>query len=347
MTFLWPYMLAGLIIVPLVIALYLEISQQRLSLAARFGGRPPAGNARPGFRRHIPPLLFLLSLVIVLVALARPQARVTLPHVEGTVILVFDVSGSMVADDVKPSRLEAAKGVARDFVNRQPSTVKIGVVSFSGSGFTIQTPTNDTNLVLAAINRLQPTTATSIGQGILAALNTIAVEDGLKTAGQIQSGGVSPTQSPDSGSQPGASQVDLLALLPDGPYPSSTILLLSDGENNESIDPLVAAQTAAEHQVPIDTLGFGTTAGTIIKVNGFTLFTAMDEALLKQIAQVTGGTYLAGQDEQNLQSVYASLTPHLVVKPETMEVTALFAGAGLVTLLIGSLLSMVWFNRVL
>ena len=117
--------------------------------------------------------------MIILVALARPQAEVKLPRVEGTVILVFDVSASMGAKDVEPSRMEAAKVAAREFVLSQPETIKIGIVSFSGSGFTVQTPTNDPNLLLAAINRLKPTSGTSLGQGILAALHTIAVDAGL------------------------------------------------------------------------------------------------------------------------------------------------------------------------
>ena len=181
MTFLWPSMLLALLVVPLVVGLYLSMNRKRRSLAAEFGGVQPSSSRAPGFRRHLPAALFLFSLVIILVALARPQAEVSLPRVEGTVILVFDVSASMGATDVEPSRMEAAKTAAREFVLSQPETIKIGIVSFSSSGFTVQTPTNDPNLLLAAIDRLQPTSGTSLGQGILAALHTIAVDAGMVT----------------------------------------------------------------------------------------------------------------------------------------------------------------------
>src|SRR5262249_2295670 len=127
-----------------------------------------------GVRRHIPPILFGLSLVVLIIALARPQTEVSLPRIEGTVILAFDVSGSMAADDMQPSRMEAAKAAVEDFVQRQPSTVQIGVVAFSDSGLSVQAPSNDQGTVLAAIKRLTPERGTSLGNGILASLKAIA-----------------------------------------------------------------------------------------------------------------------------------------------------------------------------
>ena len=182
MTFLWPSMLFALLIVPVVVAAYLRLQRRRSSAAAGlygFSGGQSAAKQAPGFRRHLPPLLFLLSLVVILVALARPHAQISLPRVEGTVMLVFDVSASMSATDAEPTRLEAAKTAAREFVLSQPETVQIGIVSFSGSGFTVQTPTNDTNTLLNTIARLEPASGTSLGQGILSALYTIAVDAGL------------------------------------------------------------------------------------------------------------------------------------------------------------------------
>ena len=181
MTFIWPFMLFSLLLVPLIAAGYIALYNRR---RARVGGlsklAASSGAARsPGFRRHIPPLLFLLSLAVLLVALARPQAQVSLPRVEGTVMLVMDVSASMGATDVEPSRLEAAKAAARDFINSQPSTVKIGVVSFSTGGFEVQSPTDDKNALLQTVNRLKPTMGTSLGQGIVTALTAIAVDAGL------------------------------------------------------------------------------------------------------------------------------------------------------------------------
>jgi Ca-activated chloride channel family protein len=351
MTFIWPSMLFVLLVIPLLVFLYLRVQRRRQARAAGFyalGGGPWAKRQTPGFRRHLPPLLFLLSLAIILVALARPQARVSLPRVEGTVMLVVDVSGSMGATDVTPSRLEVAKAAAREFVLSQPTSVQIGIISFSNSGFIVQAPTNDSNALLSTINRLEPTSGTSVGQGIATALRAIAINAGLATNNATTPGNATPTPPTGQGTQPSQQQQqDLLAQLPPGDYPASVIVLLSDGENNESIDPLAAAKAAADHGVRINTLGFGTTAGTTLEVNGFRVHTALNEAALQQIAQTAHGTYFPAPDEQDRKQVFASLTPQLVVKPEDMEITSVFAGASILFLMIGSLFSMLWFNRLL
>jgi Ca-activated chloride channel homolog len=366
MTFIWPSMLLTLLIVPIIVSLYLRVQRRRLALAAGFSafGGPPASERAPGagsspgvrrapgFRRQLPPLLFLLSLVIILVALARPQAQISVPRIEGTVMLVIDVSGSMAATDADPSRLEAAKKVAREFVLSQPATVQIGIVSFSSSGFTVQAPTNDTNSLLNTIARLEPTSGTSLGLGILTALNSIAVDAGLAPAEPTPGASASTPSAGDAG-QPGgqgaapAAQRDqaLLAQLPEGRYPAAVIVLLSDGEQNESLDPRRAADAAAEHGVRVDALGFGTPGGVDLDIDGYRVHTSLDEATLQAVTQAAGGTYYATQREENMPQVYASLRPELVVKPEAMEVTAVFAGAGAVIMLAGSLLSMLWFNR--
>jgi Ca-activated chloride channel family protein len=356
MTFLWPSMLFLLLLAPLLTLLYLRLQRRRPSARAAFSlpaatpaasGPVPGARRTPGFRRHVPALLFLLSLVVLLVALARPHAQLRLPRIEGTVVLVFDVSASMSAADVEPSRLEAAKAAAREFVLSQPPTVKIAIVSFAGSGFTVQTPTNDTNSLLATIDRLKPGSGTSLGQGILTALNTIAVDAGLTSGVEAETPTPMPTPAGGQGG-PGGPPLDaLLAQLPAGPYPASTIVILSDGENTESVDPLEAAVAAAERDVRIDTLGFGATAGTVIEVDGFSVHTALDEGSLASIADAARGTYHPTAGQEDLKEVYASLTPELVVKPEAMEVTSVFAGAGIALLLLGSLLSILWFNRLL
>ena len=169
MTFLWPGMLIG---VMLEFPLFLGCIWHHKPQAAQSVDQFWLFNAgKSDFVQdsaaHVPPALFLLSLLIILLALARPQAQVSLPRVEGTVIMVLDVSASMGATDVDPSRLEVAKAAAREFIQSQPETVKIGMVSFSSSGFTIETPSRDTAALLSAIDRLQPTAGTSLGQGIL------------------------------------------------------------------------------------------------------------------------------------------------------------------------------------
>jgi Ca-activated chloride channel family protein len=335
-----------LIILPVVTGVYLLLDRRRRAMAVGFIGLHSARKQGPGYRRHIPPALFLLSLMIILFALARPQAEVELPRIEGTVILVFDVSASMGAEDGEPTRIESAKTTAREFVNSQPETVKIGIVSFSGSGFAVQTPTNDKNILLSAIDRLEPTSGTSLGQGIVTALNTIAVNAGLKTGEEAQSEEASTTQNDSQDSQrPVPPESELLAQLPEGAYPSSVIVILSDGEDNQSIDPIEAAQAAADRNVRIDALGFGTTTGTTLEIDGFIVYTALNEAILQQITQIGGGTYYPAQSEGDPQAVYANLAPQLAVKTEKMEITALLAGAGILLLLAGSMFSLLWFNR--
>jgi Ca-activated chloride channel family protein len=343
-------MLLTLLVIPVIVLIYLRLQAHRKRLAGGFFG-PSGGlqamNRAPGFRRHLPPLIFLLGLVVILVALARPHATVSLPKVEGTVMLVFDVSASMGAADVAPTRLGAAKARAAEFVLAQPPTLQIGVVSFSGSGFTVQVPTNDANTVLAAINRLQPTSGTSLGQGILAALKAIAVDAGLGTEdGAGEQAVTPPAPGQDSQGVAPPRGGDLHAQLPDGAYPAAVIVLLSDGEDtNAQLDPVEAALAAAEHQVRVDALGFGTPGGITIEADGFNVHTALNEALLQQITAAAGGTYFAAGGAQEMEQVYTHLTPEVAVKPEKMEITALFSGAGIALLMLGSLLSMAWFNR--
>lgn len=334
MSFIWPAMLVLLLLVPLGAGLYVMLQRRRRQLVARYGSLglvQAAAGRQLGARRHIPPALFLTGLTVLLVALARPQTLVSLPRAEGTVILAFDVSGSMAADDLKPTRMEAAKAAARDFVERQPRTVQIGVVAFSDNGFAVQVPTNDRDAVLAAINRLTPQNGTSLGQGILASLNVIAAGNG---------------QAPRLYSNLAPTAIPTPPPVPKGSDTSNVIVLLTDGENNESPDPREAAQTAADRGVRIYTVGIGSAAGTTLHVNGFTVHTQLDEAALEQIAQLTEGAYYNADNQQDLQTIYDNLDLQLVVKPEKTEVTALFAGAGILALLIGGVLSMLWFSHV-
>lgn len=335
MTFIWPFMLVFLVAVPLTVVFYIRFQRRRRKIIAAYGSLGSAGAARkdgPGLRRHIPPVFFLASLSILMVALARPQATVSLPKIEGTVILAFDVSGSMAATDISPTRLDAAKAAVEQFVQSQPPDVQIGVAAFSDSGFSMQAPTNDQAAVIAAIGRLTPQHGTSLANGITASLNAIAA-----------------ALSPDSGPllysnltpQPTPSPTPV----PQGTYTSAVIILLTDGENNENPDPIAAAQAAAARGIRIDTVGIGSPEGTTLHINGYTVFTQLDEATLQQISQITGGTYYNAQSAQDLQKIYSNLNTQLIIKPQKIEITSLFAGAGILVLLIGGLFSFLWFNR--
>jgi Ca-activated chloride channel family protein len=335
MTFIWPVMLFSLVLIPLFVGVYLLIQRRRRKLTdhySSFGFASGAKGSQPGLRRHIPAVFFLLGLTILAIALARPQAVVALPKQEGTVILAFDVSGSMAADDIKPTRMEAAQVAARDFVKRQPLFVQLGVVAFSDTGLSIQIPTNDPSAVLAAINRLAPQRGTSVGQGILASLTVIAAGGSGGQPAEIYSNILlTPTPTPTP--------------VPHGTYTPAVIILLSDGENNENPDPLAAAQTAADRGVRIYTVGIGSPAGTTVHINGFSLHTQLDQATLQQVSQITGGAYYNAQSAQDLLKIYDNLDTQMVNKPEKTELTAIFAGASIFFMLIGGLFSLLWFSR--
>ncbi|HEX6290574.1 MAG TPA: VWA domain-containing protein [Herpetosiphonaceae bacterium] len=331
MSFIWPAMLFGLLVVPLAVGLYVRLQQRRQRMLARYGSLGlvyGAAGRRLGWQRHLPPALLLLGLTVLLIGLARPQTTVSLPRVEGTVILVFDVSGSMAANDVQPTRMEAAKAVAQDVVQQQPRGVQIGVVAFSDSGLAIQTPTSDQAAILAAIARITPQRGTSLGHGIGAALNVL---DATASPRRYTTLTLTPTPTP--------------LPVPPGTNRSTAIVLLTDGENTGPPDPLEAAQAAADRGVRVYTIGIGSAAGTTLKVNGFTVHTQLDEATLQQIAARTAGTYFNAAQEEALRAMYDNLDLQLVMTSEEAEITALFAGVGFLVLLIGGAWSLLWFGR--
>ncbi len=334
MSFIWPTLLLSLLILLPLVALYLHMGRRRRDLAARYGslGLMQAAGRPLGWRRHVPPALFLLALALLCFSLARPQTVVSLPRVEGIVILAFDVSGSMAADDLKPTRMEAAKVAARSFVGRQPPSVQIGVVSFSDGGLQVQPPTNDQAEVLAAINRLAPARGTSLSNGILASLNAIALANGRQSPNFYTNRTPAPTAVPTA--------------VPRGTYTPAAIVLLTDGENTAPPGPSEAATAAAERGVRIYPVGIGSAAGAPLKIEGFVVQTRLDEATLKQIAQRTDGTYYNAVSEDQLQKVYENLSMQLVIRPERTEVTALFAGIGLLALLLGGVFSALWLGRI-
>jgi Ca-activated chloride channel homolog len=335
MSFIWPSLLFMLLTVPVLVLLYLWLQRRRYSFAARYGSLGLVHDSRGsgmGIRRHIPAMIFLAGITILLFSLARPQATMGVPKIEGTVMLTFDVSGSMAAADLQPTRMEAAKTAAREFVENQPTGISIGVVVFSDGGISVQPPTDNREETLATIDRLVPRRGTSVGNGILVALNTIAVDAGdppiLNTTDLSQDPAVEPIQAPQ------------------GWYPSSVIVLFTDGENNQEPDPAMAAEVAADLGVRVYTVGIGTAAGTSIEVEGMTIHTSLDETMLQFIAGETGGMYYNAGDEQQLQRIYSDIEPKLSIKPEEIEMTSVFAGLGMIVFLIGGMLSLLWFGHV-
>jgi Ca-activated chloride channel family protein len=334
MSFIWSNLLIFLALVPLLFIIYFRVVRRRRAAASHLGSLGllrDARGSRPGTSRHIPVMILLAGISVLILSAARPQATVSLPRLEGTVILTFDVSGSMAAEDLKPTRMEAAKAAASQFVNNQPPGVSIGVVAFSDGGLTVQAPTNNHEETLATIDRLVPRRGTSLANGILVALNTIAIDAGdepiLKT-----NGGNNSAQEP--------------VATPQGWYPSAVVVLLSDGENNQEPDPMTAADLAADLGVRVYTVGIGSTAGSDITVDGFTIHSQLNEPLMRSIADDTGGNYYSAANEEELFKIYSDLKPKLSIKTEEMEITSIFAGVGMLAFLVGGALSLLWFGRV-
>ena len=339
MSFIWPQALLAVLLVPVGVVLYRWIEDRRRRRIVALGGlglpsvAAGSGPNRRGsrIRGRVPPLLFGAAFTILAIALARPQASVALPRSEGTVILAFDVSASMSADDLKPTRIEAAKVAARDFVQRQPAGVVIGIVAFSDAGLAVQVPTSDQATLLAAIDRLTPGQGTSVGQGILASLDAVAKAESDTPPDYYSNRSFDPTPAP--------------AAVPPGSHGSALIVLLSDGENNERPDPLVAARTAADQGIRIDTVGIGSEGGATLDLNGFKVHTQLEAATLQQVAQITDGTYYSADDETQLKAIYDDLDTRLVVKTEDIEITALLAGAGILLFVAGGVTSLAFLGR--
>ncbi len=326
MSFTWPLMLLSLLLVPLLGIAYWRLMRRRAEAIGDLGLRlTGATDARSRARRHIPFALFLAAIALLLASLARPTVVLALPHLEGTVILAFDVSTSMRADDLKPTRMDAAKQAASAFVKQQPSTVKIGVVAFSDNSFLVLRPTEVQDEVLAAIDRLSPQGGTSLSEGMFASLGAIAGK---------------PIQVPDN-----ATEEDLLAL-DIGHFSSAVIVMLSDGEHTSRVDPLQVAAVAAGAGVRVFPIGIGKPQGTTLAIDGFHVATSLNEPLLQEIAKATDGEYLRAEDEQELLKTYQKIDLQLTTSGKDTEVTSVFAGGALLLLFAGALLTIRWFGRV-
>jgi Ca-activated chloride channel family protein len=328
MTFAWPWMLAALLVVPLLVVAYRAELRRRARRREELAtlGLVPVEAARPRRWRHLAPVLLLGALALLVFSLARPSATVTEPHREGTVILAFDISTSMAAKDVAPTRLDAAKAAARAFVAKQPSSIRLGVVAFGDSGLISQRPTFDRSAVLAAIARLTPQGGTAVGRGILTSLSAIAGR---------------PLTFDESTEQGNDGET------PIGFYGSAAVVLLSDGENTVDPNPVDVAQLASTAGVKIYPIGLGNPEGTVLEVDGFQISTALDEPTLRSIADTTDGRYYSAQDAASLSKVYSSIDLGWTTRTERHEITSWFAGAAALLLLAGAAVSVLRSGRVI
>ena len=324
MPFVWPWVLLSLLAIPVCVIAYLRLQQRRGRDAAGLGtlGVVREGtSSTAGRRRHIAPIIFLIGIALLAIASARPVLTLPLPRMEGTVVLAFDVSASMAAEDVEPTRMDAAKEVARSLVDRRPAGARIGAVAFGEGGLVVQPPTDDDEALYATINRLVPQSGTSLGRGILTALDLVSPDSGTGSENEAPA------------------QEAMRALAP------AVIVLLTDGENTEQPEPLEVAQMAIERGVRVHTVGLGTSEGTVIEVDGFNLFTSLNEPVLEEIALLTEGIYFKIEDTGNVPSVYKKLETEFIVEPREVEVTSALGGVSALLLLVGSALSLLWFGR--
>jgi Ca-activated chloride channel family protein len=334
--FLWPEALWLLAVLPLLVVAYLAVLRRRRAAAQRLAGFG-FNYARPGWHAHVGPVLYLLALTVLIVASARPTALITLPSQQRTLILSIDVSLSMRASDVLPSRLEAAQAAARDFVREQPSDVRIGIVSFAGTAALVQPPTRDKDELIAAIDRLQLDRHTAIGSGIIAALAALFPDEGIELEDFVL--GPRPAKKKTAPHE--------LKPVPPGSNPNAAIILLTDGRRTIGPMPLDAARMAAEHGVRVFTVGFGSTQGGPVAFEGYSIYMMYDEETLKGIAELTRADYFHAASSDELRKIYDTLTSRFVMEKAHTEVTAFFALAAALLVLAAAAHSLLRANRII
>lgn len=333
MSFLSTELLWLLILLPLLPLLYVLALRRRKPDALRFPDMDlirQAAAGRRAWRRHLPPALLFLALVVMLLAVARPAAVLTLPSERAVLVLAIDVSGSMRAADVPPDRMTVAKDAARAFVADQPRTTRVGLVAFSTSAMIAQEPTLARADVLAAIDNLRPQLYTAAGSGLVAALQAIFPDDPLDFS--RLSAARSELQPAPLGEVGMKNEQHGFKPVPPGSNTSTVIVLLSDGRTNVGIDPLDAARLAADRGVRVFTVGFGTAEGGFVDFGGGWMRTQLDEETLKAIAEITGGQYFHARTETDLNNAYAALTTQFVAETRRTEVTAFAAALALLLL---------------
>jgi len=324
LTFQWPVMLLGLALMPVLAAAYvwgLRRPARRAVAFTQLALVQQAVESSRRWRRHVPAGLSALALAAVILALARPIAPMPVPAVQNTVVLSIDVSRSMLADDLPPNRMEAAKAAAMEFVQSLPRGLKVGLVTFSSYAVLIVPPTADRGRVVDAIGLLSTEFATAIGDGLLEAVWALP--------------GRQRPASPFAPAPP-----------PRPPVPPGTVVLLSDGQSNRGVLPQDAARIAREQEARVYTVGIGTPEGTFLNLGGRSIWVRLDEDTLREIAEITGGSYYHARSVLELRRVYRRLSQTIGWESRPTEVSALAAGAAAL-LLVGAVgLSLLSVHRI-
>ncbi|MDX2145489.1 MAG: VWA domain-containing protein [Rhodospirillaceae bacterium] len=348
MIFEWPILLWALLLVPLLALAYVLMERRRRALAltaARWSTSAPAA-AIPRVRRIMPPILYLLALTLLIAAMARPVAVISLPSLRDVIILAIDVSNSMLADDVTPTRLEAAQKAARDFIEEQPATTQIGVVAFAETALAVQRPTTNREDLIKAIDRLKAQEGTAVGGAILVSLQALFPKEVFEVKSPEEKEAEAkklddPWTSEDDKPKPPPKKV------PPGSEKSAAIVLLSDGAATSGPDPVEAAQLAADRGVRVFTVGLGTEEGAVVKLDGISMRVQIDEEVLKKIADVTLARFFMAANAEDLRAVYRDVSSRLVAETREMEISAAFVAAAATLALVAAALSVLWFNRIL
>ena len=312
MSFQSPWLLLGLLAVPLLIGLYLASQQRRREYTVRFTNlallQQVMGKG-PGFRRHLPAILFIAGLAGLLLSMARPQATIRIPKGQTSVMLAVDVSGSMAATDVQPTRIQAAVSAGRTLIDKLPSNAQAGLVIFNSQAQVLAPLTADKGSVKDTLGSLAPGGGTAIGNGIQVAVAQLASIVG-----------------------------------PNGPKSQhyAVVVLLTDGSSNTGVDNMTAAANAAQAHIPVNTIGIGARNQTVM-VHGQAV-DGVDEQSLQAIASATGGHYYYAQDEGQLNKIYSDLGSHIGWTTSKLDLTVPFLALGTIIVVIGGLFSLRWFR---
>jgi Ca-activated chloride channel family protein len=345
MTYLWPHYLWLLLALPLLPLAYVWLLRRRSRSAVRYSSLAVvrAASARGHWRRHLPAGLLFIALAVLLLAAARPMARVPLPWARSTIILALDVSLSMRVTDVKPNRMEAAKDAAKAFLKELPRGIEVGLITFAGSSSVAHAATTERDPLIAAIDGLQMQMGTAIGNAIVVSLAELFPDHGLDVGDMTFGGRKLQGRSLDDKSKPPPKQIT--PVLP-GSYKSAAIILLSDGRRTTGVDTLEAAKLAADRGVRIYVIGLGTVAGDAATAEGMPIYLQLDEPTLKEVARMTGGEYHYAGTAEQLRSVYEGLGSNLQVQTKEQEISALLALVAALFAIAGAMVSLLWFGRI-
>ena len=347
MTFLWPQYLWLMLAVPLLVLVYVWLLRRKKKLVLRYASLATVKLAMSpglGWRRHLPPALFLLAVALMLLAASRPLAVVTLPTTGETIILAMDVSLSMRVTDVKPNRLVAAQEAAKAFLKDLPRNVRVGIVTFAGTAQVVQPATLNREDLVAAIDKFQMQRGTAIGSGIVVALSELFPDEGIDlgemTYGQGRPRGKSIDEAPK------AAKKEFVPVAP-GSFESAAIILLTDGRRTTGIDTQEAAIMAANHGVRVYSVGIGTVDGAVPGFENWSIYIKLDEPSLKAVAHATQAEYFYAADAETLKKVYEKLGSRLMVEKKETEISGLLALAAAALAITSAALSLLWFNRIL